>query len=378
MASATERLILALLPPYIRLLCFNQPQLAYDGHNSFVGKQRLKEGLLRLLPIQELEDVGFTSANVRALMNDMLRGDYGLTGELIVEAKRRKDDENLDGLGGISPIVGSTAEGSPQAYKQTTPLHIALQSHLLTSLQQKLEFACYEFVKFQYPSIFWRKPTWESSPLATELTHWVHEISRELRKYDASNNETAAKAVGVEDLIALLRQISGIRHDAVHRNIVDAEKILKYVRLGSRVVKIFRAWGEASTRTYSAYGPIQEGQDNVLVELQKELDMLEEKLETVIFEFHTGMKGLRKKWANLGHQVGSLRSMEVALQCSEEQEGEELLRGLTWGLWEFGNNKNLLQAPWLRASSGGLAWNTQTSSTPMTDDHGLIFNGFSG
>ncbi|KAF8415624.1 hypothetical protein EV426DRAFT_706985 [Tirmania nivea] len=378
-SPATERVILALLRPYVRLLCLSEPQLAYDEHNSFVGKQRLKEGLLSQLPMQELEDVGFNSLNVRVLLNDMLRSaDYRLTEELILEAKRRKDSENLDGVGGLSPIVGSTAESNPQAHKQTTPLHIALQNHLLTFLQQRLEFACYEFVRFHYPSIFWRKPTWETSPLAAELTHWTHEISRELRKYSTSNSGTAGPVNGVEDLIAILRELNGVRHDAVHRNNVDVERILGYVRLGSRAINTFRAWGGASTWAFSAYGPMQKGQDHGLVELQNELAMLEGRLETLMFQFHKRKEDLRKKRANQEHQADSLQRMEIVLRCSEAEEEEELLQRLTWDLWEFGNDKHFLRdrahAPWLRIYTESLAWNAQTSSTPLT---GFIFRDFS-
>ena len=326
------------------------------------------------LPMQELEDVGFNSVNVRVLLNEMLRStEYGLTEELILEAKRRKDGEHLDGVGGLSPIVGNMTESSSQAYKQTTPLPIALQNHLLTSLQQRLEFACYEFVRSHYPSIFWRKPAWETSPFAAELTHWIHEISRELRKFSTRNSGTAAEAVNeVEDLISILRELNGVRHDSVHRNNVDVEKILKYVRLGSRVINIFRGWA------FSTHGPMQGWQDHGLNELRKELEILEGGLETVMFHFQKGKEDLKKKWANQGYKAESLQSMEMVLRCSEAEEVEELLRQLTWNLWEFGNDNHLLRdrahTPWLGIYTKDLAVNTQTSSTPMTD---CMFHDFS-
>ncbi|RPB19027.1 hypothetical protein L211DRAFT_667843 [Terfezia boudieri ATCC MYA-4762] len=374
-APATERVILALLRPYIRLLCLSEPQLAYDEHNSFVGKQRLKESLMSQLPMQELEDVGFNDLSVRVLLNEMLRSrEYGLTEELILEAKRRKDGTNMDGMGELSPIVGNMAEVNPQAYKQTTPLPIDLQNQLLTLLQQRLEFSCYEFVRSHYPSIFWRKPAWETSPLAAELTHWIHEISRELRKYGTSYNGTTTDAVNeIEDLISILRELNGVRHDSVHRNNVDMEKILKYVRLGSRVISIFRGW------TLSAHGPIQKWNDRDLIKIQRELGMLEGELETIMFKFHKGKTALREKWANQGREAESLQSMEMVLQCSEAEEVEELLRRLTWKLWEFGNDNHLLRdrahTPWLRIYTENAAWDTQTYSSPKMD---LMFRDFSG
>ncbi|KAF8427243.1 hypothetical protein BGX38DRAFT_1278735 [Terfezia claveryi] len=356
-APATERVILALLRPYIRLLCLSEPQLAYDEHNSFVGKQRLKESLMSQLPMQELEDVGYNDLNVRVLLNEMLRSrDHGLTEELILEAKRRKDGKNMDSMGGLSPIaVGNMAEVNPQAYKQTTPLPIDLQNQLLTLLQQRLEFACYGFVRSHYPSIFWRKPAWETSPLAAELTHWIHEISRELRKCCTSDNGTTTDAVNeIEDLISILRELNGVRHDSVHRNNVDAEKILKYVRLGYRVIFIFRGW------TFSAHGPIHKWQDRDLSQIQSELGILEGELETLMFKFHKGKAALREKWTKQGHEAESLQSMEKDLQYSEAEEMEELLRRLTWKLWEFGADNHLLRdrahTPWLRIHTESAAW----------------------
>ncbi|KAI5811174.1 hypothetical protein DFH27DRAFT_464072, partial [Peziza echinospora] len=111
----------------------------------------------------------------------------------------------------------------------STPLHAALQNHFLTTLQSKLENACYHFVSMHLPRIFARKRNWESCPAAAELTKWTTEISKELqREADAGGIDNTA--FRIDELSEKLIALNAVRHDAVHRNPRDAEKFQMYIR----------------------------------------------------------------------------------------------------------------------------------------------------
>lgn len=406
---------------------------------------------MNFLPLQELQQVEFTTQNVKELMNDLLKD--GLTEELILEGKRRKEEDCMSSVVALSPAVGPRPElriissggaqetiarrssgfttpdteyaickdefqayrglnfvrSSPtslnsnatwpdlsqhdrrirchdttkQSYETTeqssrlllsipaqspssqffgsvprsfktpsegapmiispgasyvgpsnmpqsatsvtnsqnatsTPLNISLQNQILTSLQRDLEAACYEFVNAHYPTILWRKPLWAESPHAAELTRWTAEIIRELQRDTYRKNSE----IMYEELISALTALSSVRHDAVHRNNVDAEKILGYIRLSTRLVQIFRTWVGTSLQTldtipsYTSSGQQSRGEnrDGPLLELQRRLTTLEKTLQAVIEDYVTGRQTTWKDEEWTGElQLEGLRKLSPLL-----------------------------------------------------------------
>ena len=91
LSPATEELTCALLSCFVTSICMPKPGFPFDEHNNFIGKKRLKNALMELLPLREFVQVGLNCERVRQLLGELFKA--GLVEKLVLEAKRRKNDD---------------------------------------------------------------------------------------------------------------------------------------------------------------------------------------------------------------------------------------------------------------------------------------------
>lgn len=119
------------------------------------------------------------------------------------------------------------------------PLPFLLRYQLLLYLQRALECACYTFLQTCIPDVFKRKPQFSTCPQAAELTEWNRLVVQALTQLGWSSQEDG---MGNGELFSAIKITDHIRHDAVHRNIVEADKLMSYIQAAIKVVSVFGEW----------------------------------------------------------------------------------------------------------------------------------------
>ena len=278
--------------------------------------------MLKILPGAVLGGYGFPEPRLRGMLNNVLSSEF--IQEMVTEVGRRKKGEASSssvvdgghgGGGGSSSIPGGTWEGdmgsnsagaSPGHGSQemldgttstSTLIPVQLRHGFMTSLQMCLEKACFWFVRTHFKEVYWTKSHLQEAPEGAELTGWELVISQQLRKSSSVvTTESLHGGAMNEEIEGLLRNLLPTRHDAVHRDPVDAEKIIRYINLSARLIRLFRQYGHRRMQMITMRKPSPRAQ---ITQWSPEVY----ELETLIWESDVVFFGIEKELLELDGQV---------------------------------------------------------------------------
>ncbi|PWW79950.1 hypothetical protein C7212DRAFT_349889 [Tuber magnatum] len=123
---------------------------------------------------------------------------------------------------------------SDPARNQSPTLPYCAQHNITTSLQSILEGACFKFAKCHVPELLTRK-RWTCAHSA-ELSMWTKELSKTFEQ--SPSTVKLDKIGGTAQLPLLLKSLGDLRHSAVHRIPVPAEKLILFIRASLQMAEI--------------------------------------------------------------------------------------------------------------------------------------------
>ena len=139
-----------------------------------------------------------------------------------------------------------------------------------------LEGACFKFAKSHVPELLTRK-RWTCAHSA-ELSMWTKELSKTFEQKPSSIN--LEKIGGIAGLPQLLKTLDELRHSAVHRIPVQADKLILFIRASLQAAEIL-VDEEKQTAIKAILCAVHTALDKQKAEKQKIQDALSDQLQNI-------------------------------------------------------------------------------------------------
>jgi hypothetical protein len=196
------------------------------------------------------------------------------------EAARNEDaalQSVTEGRPDVSEIIEDKAPVADQDESNTSlyPVYLpfSIQHRLLSRVQTILETACYTFASKRLPNILEREG-W-SCPESVELNRWPKILLAHREEFNQSSVDEIGKP-----LPDLLNSIAQLRHTAVHRLRLTANRTLQFVVDAEALVKLLR-----DDVTLDVVASIRRHVQTCIGEIERNKDLLELSMATTKAQF---------------------------------------------------------------------------------------------
>ncbi|RPA89547.1 hypothetical protein L873DRAFT_1822609 [Choiromyces venosus 120613-1] len=196
---------------------------------------------------------------------------------------------------------------------QSPNLPYCVQHNITTSLQSILEGACFKYAKSHVPDLLIRK-RWTCAHSA-ELSMWTKELSKTFEQKPSSIR--IDKIGGKAQLPVLLKSLDDLRHSAVHRIPVQADKLVLFIHAALQVAEILGD-EEKQSAINAILNAVHTAVDKQRVEKEKiecaltdQLQKIELQKKQLDQEAQDAKKQAEKLTAQLDDELGAIISQEL-------------------------------------------------------------------
>ncbi|CUS14501.1 unnamed protein product [Tuber aestivum] len=231
----------------------------------------------------------------------------------VITASKSSSPDFFDAIS--EPVEARPLEPNPTDPSPILPY--CVQHNITTSLQCILEGACFRFAKRHVPELLARK-RWTCAHSA-ELSMWTKELSK---TFEQSPSTVHLEQIGgTAQLPLLLKSLGDLRHSAVHRIPVPADKLLLFIRASLQMAEILGD-EEKQLAVKSILCAVQSALDKQKAEKQKIEDSLSKQLQSIELQ--------KKKLDMEAHQAK--KQAEELANLLDDEMGVMISRELPGGI----------------------------------------------